>query len=143
MVATAPKPHLTLTKAASPASGVAPLAVTFNYTVHNDGEATTTLSDVAVTDAQCGPVARSGTDAGSDGLLSVGETWTFTCSTSFAAPGNYSGTAVARGVNTVDGQPVVSDPAGATHRGGRTAGRRVRRTPRPPQPSRPRGPRSA
>ncbi len=142
VVATAPKPHLTLTKTASPASGVAPLAVTFSYTVHNDGEATTTLSDVAVTDAQCGPVVRGGTDAGTDGLLSVGETWTFTCSTSFAAPGNYSGTAVARGVNTVDGQPVASDPAGATiawtHRRWSCPSH-----PRPPRPSRPRGPPSA
>jgi len=114
VVATVPKPHLTLTKTASPGSGVAPLAVTFSYTVLNDGDATTTLSDVAVTDAQCGPVARTGADAGSDGLLSVGETWRLTCSTSFAAPGNYSGTAVARGVNTVAGQPVASDPSGTT-----------------------------
>jgi uncharacterized repeat protein (TIGR01451 family) len=50
----------------------------FTITVTNSGN--TDLSDVGVTDANCTLSGPSG-DTGNDGILSVGESWTYTCST--------------------------------------------------------------
>jgi hypothetical protein len=49
--------HITLAKSADPTVGVAPLAVTYTYTLANDGS--DTLFHPAVTDDDCGPVGYS------------------------------------------------------------------------------------
>ena len=53
--------------------------VTFTITAHNDGD--DAIDEVVITDTKCDP-ALSNTpdsgDAGSDGVMSVGETWSWT-----------------------------------------------------------------
>ena len=52
--------------------------VTYTYVVHNRGDVA--LSGVAPTDNTCGPLsAPSGDTSPLNGLLDVGETWTYTC----------------------------------------------------------------
>jgi hypothetical protein len=67
----------------NPNPGDPPASVTSNFTVTNPGN--TPLSNVSVTDSECGPVApvpATGTNNGDtdgDGLLDVGEAWQFRC----------------------------------------------------------------
>ncbi|MGQ0795420.1 MAG: hypothetical protein ACT4N5_04455, partial [Nitrosopumilaceae archaeon] len=72
-------PATVLTKSADPTSGPAPLDVTYTYTEENTS-AITPLTNVVITDDKCAPVVLDpASDVGSDGILSPGETWTFTC----------------------------------------------------------------
>jgi hypothetical protein len=104
---TAEKPvstaHLTLTRAATPASGFAPLAVTHTYTVVNDGPSTP-IADVEVQDGSCSPVTTSAADV----PLGPGESRAFTCSAVFAAIGTFTASAIASGTDTITGDPVAS-----------------------------------
>jgi uncharacterized repeat protein (TIGR01451 family) len=94
--------HLTLTSSASPASGFAPLNVTYTYTVVNDGPVTP-VSDVKVQDGACGPVVTSAPNA----PLGAGASRVFTCSAVFGV-GVFTSTAVASGVDTVANTAVTS-----------------------------------
>ena len=96
--------HLSLTKVASPATGFAPLGVTYVYTVVNDGG--TAISGVSVEDAGCSPVLPAAVD------LATGAAQTFTCAAVLGAGFSSSG-AVARGTDSVTKTPVVSAPASA------------------------------
>jgi hypothetical protein len=104
--------HTTLTKTASPTSGVAPLTVTYSYHEANDG--TEPLSSVAVTDDMCSPVTRGPDSPGNnDATLAPGETWTFTCTHTFTTAGTFTNTATATG-NTTTGAPAPAEHASAT-----------------------------
>jgi hypothetical protein len=86
-------PSTSLSKSASPTSGVSPVSVTYSYTETNGstgGNGTTDLaiSNVSITDDKCSPVNGvdvSPADGFNDGdtntnnKLDVGETWAFTC----------------------------------------------------------------
>lgn len=104
--------QLSLTKSAGPTSGSAPLTVTYTYTLVNGGG--DTLFHVAVTDDSCSPVAYQSGDANHDQLLQPGETWTFTCTQTFSAPGGYTNHATAAGTDTQTGLAVNSNTATAT-----------------------------
>src|SRR5437763_3425527 len=76
-VTTLAGPHITVRK--TPSVAVVTGAgdpIIYTIAVSNDGN--TTLSSVVVTDLRCTPVFGSG-DGNSNGLLDVGETWTYTC----------------------------------------------------------------
>jgi uncharacterized repeat protein (TIGR01451 family) len=104
--------HTTLTKTASPTSGVAPLTVTYSYNETNDG--TEPLSGVALTDDTCSPVTRGPDSPGNnDATLAPGETWTFTCTHTFTTGGTFTNTATATG-NTSAGAPAPAETASAT-----------------------------
>jgi hypothetical protein len=76
--------------------------VTYTYTEKNDGEVD--LTNPSVVDDTCSPVAgvigadliHNVGDANTDGILSVGETWTFTCSMQLWA--DTTNTAIAHGL---------------------------------------------
>jgi uncharacterized repeat protein (TIGR01451 family) len=83
--------------------------VTWTYTVTNTGNIA--LSDIVVTDdggpgADFNPTLDASTDVGSDGILSVGESWTYTA-TGTATPNQYTNVATADG--TWDEGQQVSD----------------------------------
>jgi hypothetical protein len=88
--------------------------VTWTYTVRNTGNVG--LSGVVVADDHAGvvPVYSSG-DLDGDGILDVGETWTYTASGN-ASAGNYSnvGNATGRYMDSQNQSQVVaaSDPSG-------------------------------
>jgi hypothetical protein len=67
--------------------------VTYTKKVTNPG--TAPLTNVRITDDNCGPVNFGGGDANGDGRLDPSETWTFTCSTSLTQ--TTTNTAVATG----------------------------------------------
>src|SRR5205085_143104 len=70
-------PHMTVTKTPSVPTVSAPGdQVIDRVTVLNDGNET--LSGVAVSDPLCAPVFGAG-DGNGNGLLDVGETWTYSC----------------------------------------------------------------
>jgi hypothetical protein len=104
--------HTTLTKTASPTSGVAPLTVTYTYHETNDG--TEPLSSVALTDDTCSPVLRGPDSPGNnDATLDPGETWTFTCTHIFTTAGTFTNTVAATGM-TSTGAPAPEERATAT-----------------------------
>jgi uncharacterized repeat protein (TIGR01451 family) len=104
--------HTTLTKTASPTSGVAPLTVTYSYNETNDG--TEPLGSVALADDMCSPVTRGPDSPGNnDATLAPGETWTFTCTHTFTTGGTFTNTATATG-NTTTGAPAPAEHASAT-----------------------------
>jgi hypothetical protein len=99
--------HLSLTKQASPVSGIAPLNVTYSYTVTNDGPSTP-IKDVAVEDAACSPVTTTAGNAD----IAAGASRVFTCAASFGV-GIFSSSAIATGIDTITGTRVNSAPASA------------------------------
>lgn len=108
---TVTQPKLTLDKIGSIESGLAPQNVTYTFKVTNDSSTPVPMDQVVVTDDKCGtPTRVGGDDVGGDGLLSNGETWTFTCSMLHQAPGVYTNTATACAVSKVDNRPVCSPP---------------------------------
>lgn len=106
-----PRPHLTLTKTATPETEIAPFVATYTYSVLNDSDpAARPVSDVTVQDAACAPVTRTSGDA----ELNRGEVWTFSCSEQILNAGTYTSGAVAYGRDTFDGAQIGSQPASAT-----------------------------
>lgn len=100
--------HLTLTKVASPLSGVAPLSVTYTYTVLNDGPSTP-ISGITVTDAGCATVTSTAPST----PLAAGASRTFTCTVVYPDAGTYSSGAIASGTDTVTNTLVSSAAASA------------------------------
>ncbi len=95
-------PNTTLTKTANVTIGLAPLTVLYTYNETNNGiEPPGTnladLSNVFVTDDTCVSPSFVSGDTNSDGILNVGETWTFTCTQTYATPGIFTNTANASG----------------------------------------------
>src|SRR5204863_478361 len=99
-------PHMTVTKSASvPAVSNAGDPITYTVTVVNDGNVT--LASVKLTDPRCAPVFQSG-DVDGDGLLDVGETWTYECP--------YTVTQADMDAGTIDNTATAeaTDPQGTT-----------------------------
>jgi uncharacterized repeat protein (TIGR01451 family) len=105
------QPSARLTETANPAEGPAPLGVTYTYTVTNDSATNAPIAGLTVSDDKCASVTYVSGDANGNGLLDVGETWTFTCTTTHTTPGEVVSTATATGTNTVDNRPVTIPPA--------------------------------
>ncbi len=108
-------PKIALAVGAAPATlPAAGGSATFTYTVTNPG--TAPLSGIAVTDTACTPSYVAG-DANKDGVLEVGETWTYSCTTPITA----TTTDAAKASATYAGSP-VSATASATVTVGAAAG---------------------
>jgi uncharacterized repeat protein (TIGR01451 family) len=105
-------PHTTLTESAKSSHGGAPFTDTFTYSETNDG--TDPISNVSVTGSQCGAATFQSGESDGNGLLDPGETWVFTCTMTFNAPGTFTDNATATGTDTVDGNPAPVETASAT-----------------------------
>ncbi len=82
-------------------------SVTYTYAVTNPGDVA--LTDVAVSDDKCAPVAATGGDANSNSALDPGETWTFACDADLSVTTTNTATATA-----LAGDAPVSAQAQAT-----------------------------
>jgi len=100
-----PAGPVTLSMAASTATGSAPLAVTYTYTLVNGGSEV--IFHTGVTDDRCGPVVLVSGDVDNDQLLDPGETWLFSCSQTLTA--TTTSTAQARGTSSQTGLAVTSN----------------------------------
>lgn len=96
----------------NPASGNAPLTVTYTYTEKNVGNAP--IKDVVMTDDVCSPITMASGDTGDDRILGVGETWTLTCTTTLTTPGTVTNHVKAIGTNVHDNRPHPEENAQAT-----------------------------
>lgn len=77
-------PAIGITKSPSASSVSAGASVTYSYAVTNTS-IDALLSGIAVSDDKCAPVTFTGGDADSDGNLQIGETWTYSCTTTLAS----------------------------------------------------------
>jgi hypothetical protein len=111
---TVTQPHTTLTVAATPAGGRAPLPVTYTYTEKNDSSTDVPITGVGITDSNCSPVAYQGGDAGNDGILATNETWTYTCATTLPAAGSITSNVIGKGTSSIDNRPVDDELATTT-----------------------------
>jgi uncharacterized repeat protein (TIGR01451 family) len=95
-------PRMNLTKTADPTVVLQGQPVTYTFELSNDSVDATVLvpiapatRDDAVTDGNCSPVTYASGDAGDDSRLEPGETWTYTCTTSYPTVGFVPNAAVA------------------------------------------------
>jgi hypothetical protein len=88
--------------------------VTYTYTTTNISTTPVALANVVVGDDLCAPVTYVGGDANANALLDVGETFTFTCATTYASAGTYVNTANTCADSTIDNQKVCAGPKQAT-----------------------------
>ncbi|WP_037494750.1 hypothetical protein [Solirubrobacter soli] len=96
-------PKLELTITPTPASGPAPLTVTFHYFIKNTSTPAGDLTTPSINHPECKtPVYASG-DANDDKAIDTGETWEFTCTTTYQTRGAYSANAVATATSALDG----------------------------------------
>lgn len=79
-------PRIDIDKSADPPSATPGQTVTYTYVVTNPGDGP--LRDVQVGDDKCSPVTFAGGDADADGLLDVGESWTYTCAQVIGSSGS-------------------------------------------------------
>lgn len=105
-------PFTVLTATASPPSGTAPLTVTFTYVEKNTG--TSPITGIEVTDDTCSPVALTAGDNDGDTVLDVGETWTYTCTTTLTTEGTVTTKVKATGIDANDKRPHPEENASAT-----------------------------
>jgi hypothetical protein len=96
----------------NPASGQAPLTVTYTYTEKSTGNAP--INGVTLTDDVCANITFGGGDQDSDQVLDVKETWTLTCTTTLTTPGTVTNHAKAVGMNAQDNRPHPEENASAT-----------------------------
>lgn len=108
------QPHAVLTKTATPDQGTAPLTVTYDYRLTNDSSTNVPIRGATVSDDKCAPVTYTGGDTDADGLIDVGESWSFVCTQTFNVADVIINTATATGTSTVDDLPVPIPPAHAT-----------------------------
>lgn len=105
-----PRPVLTLTRGVTP-SGPAPLTVTYTYAVRNDsGPDSRAVKDVFIDHPGCPGATRT---SPADDLLQRGETWSFSCVRTLATAQTVAGTAIAKGVDDLEGIAVASNEVGA------------------------------
>lgn len=95
-------PAMTVTKTPSATKIPAGGSVTYTYQVTNTGN--DPIKDVEPSDTKCSPLSGPTGDGGTSGVLDVGETWTYTCSTKLYEP--------TRNVVTVDGKWSQATPGG-------------------------------
>jgi uncharacterized repeat protein (TIGR01451 family) len=103
------RPHATVTVTPTPASGDAPLGVTYNYSVLNDTQVDPAdtfvhVQSPVVADDLCSPVTFTGGDTNMDTLLSRGETWTYTCTRTLPG-GVFTNHVTFDGTSVRDGRP--------------------------------------
>ena len=98
-------PKLGFTVAAEPATGTAPLDVTYRFALTNQGEPADPLTAVALAHPYCTPVLGSG-DSDGDAAIDAAETWRYACTHRFATPGDYTSTSNATAISTSDDRPV-------------------------------------
>lgn len=110
-----------LSVVANPASGQAPLKVTYTYTERNTGNAP--IRGITLTDDVCAPITHAGGDQSSDKVLGVKEVWTLTCTTTLTEPGTVKNHVRAVGTNTQDNRPHPEENASATVTVGGPGGR--------------------
>lgn len=90
-------PAMKLTKTADPVKVPSGAPVTYTYELRNTGN--DPISTVEVKDDKCSPLSGPTGDSAPTGVLGVGETWTYTCTTDIYEPtintadasGNWSG----------------------------------------------------
>jgi hypothetical protein len=70
-----------ISKTANPSTGAAPLTVVYTYTFDNRQGPHALFSISTPSDNKCSPVVFSGGDTNQNGILDIGERWTWTCST--------------------------------------------------------------
>ncbi|MDA0168213.1 hypothetical protein OJ998_03875 [Solirubrobacter taibaiensis] len=98
-------PKLGFTVVAEPATGTAPLDVTYRFALTNQGEPADPLTSVALAHPYCTPVYGSG-DTDGDAAIDAAETWRYACTHRFATPGDYTSTSNATAISTSDDRPV-------------------------------------
>ncbi len=77
-------PSTVLTKSADVSQVTIGGTINYTYTELNDGQVA--LSNPSVVDNKCSPVTKVSDNGNNDGVLDVGETWTFKCTTTNAQP---------------------------------------------------------
>ncbi|MDA0161464.1 hypothetical protein OM076_14400 [Solirubrobacter ginsenosidimutans] len=106
-----PRPHITLTKTASPANGIAPFMTTYTYTVLNDSDPDAMpVTDVAIVDLGCSPAVAAAPDAS----LALGEQLVLTCSSQIAFGGSVTYSSFATAKDAYDGATISSNSATTT-----------------------------
>ncbi len=110
------QPAITMTKTASTPGGVAPQTVTYTYTVTNISTTPEQIKELGVTDDLCRPVVYASGDGNANGLLDPGETFTYTCTSTYSNAGTYVNTATACGknANPDDTRAICAGPVTAT-----------------------------
>lgn len=124
------KPHITMTVVPTVPSGPVPFGVDYTYTLENDSPVdphptagdppglvgpTGDYSSVLNDDTCSSPQFVGGdTTVTTPRILQQGETWTFTCSHVFGAPGTFTNKAAVVGSSTRDGRPWPATEASAT-----------------------------
>ena len=104
-------PHATLGVTRNPAVGDPPLGVTYDYAVNNDsahdsgGMPDPLMNGVSVSDDHCSPVTFVNGDGNSNSVVDRGETWNFTCTTTYTAAGVFTDHARVQATNVADGRP--------------------------------------
>ena len=102
------QPALSLAFTANPATGFAPLSVTYNYTLTNTSTTVVPMNTATITHPSCAPINRVGGDTNGDNVLDNGEGWQFSCPRLFALPEEFSSSAVASAKSTVDNGDVLA-----------------------------------
>ena len=107
-------PATSLTVVATPATGTAPLTVTYTYTEKNTGNVA--ISNVTLTDLDgiCSPITFVSGDTNGNGMLDPGETWTFTCTHVFTSGGSFTSHVNATGVVVGSGAAAPVEAASVT-----------------------------
>ena len=98
-------PKLGFTVVAEPATGTAPLDVTYRFALTNQGAPADPLTSVALAHPYCAPVYESG-DTDDDDAIDAAETWRYACTRRFATPGDFTSTSNATATSTSDGRGV-------------------------------------
>jgi hypothetical protein len=111
---TVAQPSMALTKTASTKGGVAPQTVTYTYTLVNTSSTHEAIANPTVSDNLCSPLGLVGGDANGNQQLDYGETWVYTCTTTYNAANCYTNVATANGTSTTDNKPVPPVQATAT-----------------------------
>jgi uncharacterized repeat protein (TIGR01451 family) len=106
------QPHLTVTATPDQPEVITNTPVEYTYTVTNDSTTNAPLQPVSLTDNRCSPVILQGGDTNSNNTLDVGETWTYSCQTSFLTPGTFQNIVTVNGIDTADGLAI--DPVSTT-----------------------------
>jgi hypothetical protein len=108
-------PKIGLAVTADPATGPAPLTVTYHFTLTNLSTPPAALASPTVTFQLCGsPVVSAGGDTNTNGAIDGGEVWDLTCTRLFAAPGEYAATTAVSATSAAGGDPVTANAPATT-----------------------------
>lgn len=108
---------LAIDKSVSPLIGLTNTTFTYTIVVTNPAAETATLvpvttRDAVIDDTQCSPATYQSGDTNDDSRMEPGESWTYTCARSYAAPGIHHNEATATMAVEGDGTELTAtDPA--------------------------------